>query len=472
MMTTKEFPAINLFDTKTRKLQALKSSDGKSLRIYGCGPTVYRDAHVGNMRTFLLSDIVIRLAKYIGYEIRFIQNITDVGHMSEDFVEDKILAQAKAESKDPYEIAKIYEARFHTDLKLLNITPADKYPKASECIDLMHNLINELIKKDHAYVGSDNCVYFSAQTFPSYGAISGNRLDSLKPGHRFEYSEAGAKRFHADWALWKAAENRTQMIWNSPWGNGFPGWHVECSAMSLHYLNGFVDLHLGGIDLRFPHHENERAQSNCIIDQEAVALWLHGEHLLFEGRKMAKSSNNVVLVSDLIARNLDPLALRLCFLENRYRSQMDLSWDSLKAAHQLLQRWREKILIWQASDSMQSDEGEILISQIVADLCDDLDTPRALQKIRSIEKSQSIGDGVKLEVFNKIDKLFGLDLFNPPNQSKNLPDHLNEILIQRQKARSEGNFSESDRLRDLLSENGIAVNDSKDGQTWNWLISD
>jgi cysteinyl-tRNA synthetase len=262
------------------------------------------------------------------------------------------------------------------------------------------------------------------------------------------------------------------MIWNSPWGNGFPGWHVECSAMSLHYLNGFVDLHLGGIDLRFPHHENERAQSNCIIDQEAVALWLHGEHLLFEGRKMAKSSNNVVLVSDLIARNLDPLALRLCFLENRYRSQMDLSWDSLKAAHQLLQRWREKILIWQASDSMQSDEGEILISQIVADLCDDLDTPRALQKIRSIEKSQSIGDGVKLEVFNKIDKLFGLDLFNPPNQSKNLPDHLNEILIQRQKARSEGNFSESDRLRDLLSENGIAVNDSKDGQTWNWLVSD
>jgi len=210
MKPVKELLKINLFDTKTRALQPLVSSDGKSLRIYGCGPTVYRDAHVGNMRTFLLSDIIIRLAKNLGYEIRFIQNITDVGHMSEDFVEDKILAQAKAESKDPYEIAKIYEARFHADLKLLNITPADNYPKASECIDLMHDLINKLIKKDNAYVGSDNCVYFSAQSFPGYGAISGNRLDSLKPGHRFEYSEDGAKRFHADWALWKAAENRTR----------------------------------------------------------------------------------------------------------------------------------------------------------------------------------------------------------------------------------------------------------------------
>ena len=289
----------------------LTSSDGEILRIYGCGPTVYRDAHVGNMRTFLLSDIVIRLAKFIGYKVKFIQNITDVGHMSEDFIEDKMLAQAKKESKDPYEIARIYEARFHSDLKLLNINPADNYPKASECIDLMHDLISKLITKGHAYVGSDNCVYFSAQSFEGYGAISGNRLDSLKPGHRFEYTEDGAKRFHADWALWKAAENRTEMIWNSPWGKGFPGWHIECSAMSLHYLNNFVDLHLGGIDLRFPHHENERAQSNCVIDREAVSLWMHGEHLLFEGRKMAKSAGNVVLVSDLIDRNLDPLCLRM-----------------------------------------------------------------------------------------------------------------------------------------------------------------
>ena len=461
---------ISLFDTKSRKLQPLKSSDGKRIRIYSCGPTVYRDAHVGNMRTFLLGDLVTRTAKYLGHDVEFIQNITDVGHMSEDFVEDKILAQAKAESKDPFEIARIYEARFHKDLSHLNITPADKYPKASECIEMMQDLISKLIEKNHAYVGSDNCVYFSAQSFPGYGAISGNRLDSLKPGHRFEYTEDGAKRFHADWALWKAAGDRTQMIWDSPWGAGFPGWHIECSAMSLHYLDEFVDLHLGGIDLRFPHHEDERAQSNCAIDKEAVELWVHGEHLLFEGRKMAKSTGNVVLISDLIEKNIDPLALRLCFLENRYRSQMDLSWESLKAAHSLLQRWREKIKVWQQDSNIDSPLTQKLIEEIVTDFRQDLDTPRALQKLRNLEKSESISDGSKHLVFKSVDQLFGLRLLNQIAQ-KELSLDAQKLLQQRDFARKSGDFSQSDRLRNELEKLGVAVKDSKSGQSWDWIIN-
>lgn len=461
---------ISLFDTKSRKLQPLKSSDGKKLRIYSCGPTVYRDAHVGNMRTFLLGDLVTRTAKYLGYDVEFIQNITDVGHMSEDFVEDKILAQAKAESKDPFEVARIYEARFHKDLSHLNITPANKYPKASECIKMMQDLISLLIAKNHAYVGSDNCVYFSAQSFPGYGAISGNRLDSLKPGHRFEYTEDGAKRFHADWALWKAAGDRTQMIWDSPWGAGFPGWHIECSAMSLHYLGGFVDLHLGGIDLRFPHHEDERAQSNCAIDKEAVELWVHGEHLLFEGRKMAKSTGNVVLISDLIEKHIDPLALRLCFLENRYRSQMDLSWESLKAAHSLLQRWREKIQLWQRDNNVDLPLTQKLIEEIVTDFRQDLDTPRALQKLRNLEKSESVSDGSKNLVFKAVDQLFGLNLQNKIAQ-KDLSLEAQKLLAQRAVARESGDFNESDRLRNELEKLGVAVKDSKSGQSWEWIIN-
>jgi cysteinyl-tRNA synthetase len=461
---------ISLFDTKSRKLQPLKSSDGKKLRIYSCGPTVYRDAHVGNMRTFLLGDLVIRTAKYLGHDVEFIQNITDVGHMSEDFVEDKILAQAKAESKDPFEVARIYEARFHKDLSHLNITPANKYPKASECIKMMQDLISLLIAKNHAYVGSDNCVYFSAQSFPGYGAISGNRLDSLKPGHRFEYTEDGAKRFHADWALWKAAGDRTQMIWDSPWGAGFPGWHIECSAMSLHYLGGFVDLHLGGIDLRFPHHEDERAQSNCAIDKEAVELWVHGEHLLFEGRKMAKSTGNVVLISDLIEKHIDPLALRLCFLENRYRSQMDLSWESLKAAHSLLQRWREKIQLWQRDNNVDLPLTQKLIEEIVTDFRQDLDTPRALQKLRNLEKSESVSDGSKNLVFKAVDQLFGLNLLNQIAQ-KDLSIEAQKLLAQRAVARESGDFNESDRLRNELEKLGVAVKDSKSGQSWEWIIN-
>lgn len=461
---------ISLFDTKSRKLQPLKSSDGKKLRIYSCGPTVYRDAHVGNMRTFLLGDLVIRTAKYLGHDVEFIQNITDVGHMSEDFVEDKILAQAKAESKDPFEVARIYEARFHKDLSHLNITVANKYPKASECIKMMQDLISLLIAKNHAYVGSDNCVYFSAQSFPGYGAISGNRLDSLKPGHRFEYTEDGAKRFHADWALWKAAGDRTQMIWDSPWGAGFPGWHIECSAMSLHYLGGFVDLHLGGIDLRFPHHEDERAQSNCAIDKEAVELWVHGEHLLFEGRKMAKSTGNVVLISDLIEKHIDPLALRLCFLENRYRSQMDLSWESLKAAHSLLQRWREKIQLWQRDTNVDLPLTQKLTEEIVTDFRQDLDTPRALQKLRNLEKSESVSDGSKNLVFKAVDQLFGLNLLNQIAQ-KDLSLEAQKLLAQRAVARESGDFNESDRLRNELEKLGVAVKDSKSGQSWEWIIN-
>jgi len=465
MITTE----IKLFDTKSRELQPLVISNDKKLRVYSCGPTVYRDAHVGNMRTFLLGDLVTRLAKFVGYKVEFIQNITDVGHMSEDFVEDKMLAQAKAESKDPFEIARIYEKRFHEDLRRLNIESANSYPKASECINLMQELIQKLIDSDHAYLGTDNCVYFSAQSFPGYGAISGNRLDALKPGHRFEYTEDGAKRFHADWALWKAAGDRTEMIWDSPWGKGFPGWHIECSAMSLHYLDKFVDLHLGGIDLRFPHHENERAQSNAAINKEAVALWIHGEHLLFESRKMSKSAGNVVLVSDLIDKHLDPLSLRVCFLENRYRSQMDLSWESLKAAHILIQRWREKIIIWR--QDMQSDSNQVknLVDEIVLDFSQDLDTPRAIQKLRVIEKDDSISNGVKYEVFKAVDPLFGLDLFKSVLKAE-LPDDLAQLLAARQVARDSKNFKESDRLRDLLAQKGIEVKDNKAGQEWDWQL--
>ena len=465
MITTE----IKLFDTKSRELQPLVISNDKKLRVYSCGPTVYRDAHVGNMRTFLLGDLIMRLVKFTGYQVEFIQNITDVGHMSEDFVEDKMLAQAKAESKDPFEIARIYEKRFHEDLRRLNIEPANSYPKASECINLMQELIQKLIETDHAYLGTDNCVYFSAQSFPGYGAISGNRLDALKPGHRFEYTEDGAKRFHADWALWKAAGDRTEMIWDSPWGKGFPGWHIECSAMSLHYLDKFVDLHLGGIDLRFPHHENERAQSNAAINKEAVALWIHGEHLLFESRKMSKSAGNVVLVSDLIDKHLDPLSLRVCFLENRYRSQMDLSWESLKAAHILIQRWREKIIIWQ--QDMQSDSNQVknLVDEIVLDFSQDLDTPRAIQKLRVIEKDDSISNGVKYEVFKAVDPLFGLDLFRSVLKAE-LPDDLAQLLAARQVARDSKNFKESDRLRDLLAQKGIEVKDNKAGQEWDWQL--
>jgi cysteinyl-tRNA synthetase len=447
---------MKLYDTQSRQLKEIDVTR-KQLQMYCCGPTVYRDAHVGNLRTFLLSDLIARVVQLNGSHPYLIQNITDVGHMSEDFVnDDKMLTQAKLEKVDPFEIARKYEAKFHQDLADLNIVPAAGYPRASESIDLMLALIGKLIDADFAYVGSDSSVYFSAQKFASYGAISGNKLDSLKPGHRYEYSEDGAKRFHADWALWKAAGDRTEMVWESPWGKGFPGWHIECSAMSLELLDGHVDIHVGGIDLRFPHHENERAQSNALINTEAVDLWVHGEHLLFEGKKMSKSSGNVVLLKDVIERGLDPLAIRLCFLENKYRSQMDLTWSSIEAAHETLKRWRMKMSQWGSEKSMQIDP------EIESAFNTDLDTPRVIMRLREIEKSDSDN---KASFFRYADQVLGLDL-DRPLETKVLTPQMKTLLDERALARTEKRWADSDRLRVELENFGLDIKDTPEGQSW------
>jgi cysteinyl-tRNA synthetase len=447
---------MKLYDTQSRELKDVDVTQ-EVIRMYCCGPTVYRDAHVGNLRTFLLSDLIARVVRLNESTPCLIQNITDVGHMSEDFVnDDKMLSQAKLEKVDPFEIARKYEARFHADLASLNIEPAAAYPRASESIEMMLDLIERLIEAEFAYVGSDSSVYFSAEKFLTYGAISGNKLDSLKPGHRYEYSEDGAKRFHADWALWKAAGDRTEMVWDSPWGKGFPGWHIECSAMSLKLLNGHVDIHVGGIDLRFPHHENERAQSNALINEEAVDLWVHGEHLLFEGKKMSKSSGNVVLLKDVIERGFDPLAIRLCFLENKYRSQMDLTWNSIEAADETLKRWRMKMAGWGVGTQITIDP------EIELALNTDLDTSRAIMRLREIEKSTVQDKG---SIFRYADQVLGLDLERPIVQ-KVLTPHMQKLLDDRAIARSEKRWSDSDEIRGELENLGLEIKDTPEGQRW------
>jgi len=454
---------LSLFNTRSRTVEPVVASNGEFVRIYSCGPTVYRDAHVGNLRTFLLSDLITKSLRYSGVETRLVQNITDVGHMSEDLHEDKLLAESAARKLDPFEIAREYERRFHNDLALLGVEPAYKYPRASESIEMMQSFITGLIEKGHAYVGVDSSVYFDARSFESYGDISGNRLDALKPGHRYEYTDDGAKNFHADWALWKSAGARTEMIWDSPWGPGFPGWHIECSAMSLHYLDGAVDLHLGGIDLRFPHHENERAQSNAAAGYEVVTHWAHGEHLLFEGRKMSKSAGNVVLVSDLVARGLDPLSLRLTFLENRYRSQIDLTWDALIAADSTLKRWRKKLKDWGSSEP--TPESALIISKLVDLILNDLGSADAIVELRRIERDEQLTPGLRAHVFRELDQIFSLDLDRVDGPIL-LTEEQSALLDARAQARAGKDFATSDSLRDQLRTLGIEVKDGPSGQSY------
>jgi len=400
---TQDGTGLFLYNTQSREIEEICARLGTRFHIYCCGPTVYRSAHVGNLRTFLLPDLVSRILKFDGWHPVLVQNITDVGHMSENF-EDKLLEEASREKRNPLDIAREFENQFFDDLTRLNITHADRSPRASESISLMQEMITTLIEKEFAYIGNDGSVYFAAEKFESYGAISGNRLDSLKPGHRYEYTDDGEKNFHADWALWKAAGERSEMVWDSPWGSGFPGWHIECSAMSMKFLDARVDLHIGGIDLRFPHHENERAQSNSVAHREVVAHWLHGEHLLFEGRKMSKSAENVVLVEDIIAKGFDPLALRLTFLESKYRNQLDLSWEALRAADKTIKRWRLRISEWGAPAQ------DVDVEEFMALIRNDFDFPRALVKLRALEKDSSVDASVKSAIFLKLDEILGLKL--------------------------------------------------------------
>lgn len=475
---------MRLYDTRAKAVCDVVPARAGTLSVYACGPTVYRDAHVGNMRTFLLTDLIRRTAELDGLSVAVVQNITDVGHMADDTglgdeardgdidegqanTEDKVLTQAAREGRSALDLARSYEDRFHADLAALNIYPAQHYPRASESIDLMIDLIARLMDLGHAYVGGDGSVFFDARSFPGYGELSGNRLEDLRPGHRFDGGVDPAKRFHADWALWKRAKaTRTQLVWDTPWGVGFPGWHTECSAMSLALLGERIDVHTGGIDLRFPHHEDERAQSNSVTGHDVVRHWVHGEHLLFEGRKMSKSAGNVVLVSDLAARDLDPLALRLAFLEHRYRQQMNLTWAVLQAADSTLARWRDRVAGWATSPSAAMPRDRVDVMRRAVD--DDLDTPRVIRMLRELEKDPAIAPGAKFETFAHLDRVLGLDLVRTvgqqPAEAAAPPDEVAALLTERTAARATKDWTASDRIRDQIAALGFTVIDTPDGQ--------
>jgi cysteinyl-tRNA synthetase len=463
---------FRLYDTRLRGLTEITPARRGELRMYACGPTVYRFAHVGNMRTFLLPDLIRRNAERHGWSVIVCQNITDVGHLADDNEpdpdgEDKILAQARAEGKSALDIARFYEDAFWADCAALNIGKPDFAPRASESIDLMIDMIGKLIDTGHAYRVADGSVYFDARSVPDYGVISGNRLDELRPGYRFAHGVEENKRFHADWALWKAAPTGRELTWAAPWGNGFPGWHTECSAMSLKLLGDVIDIHTGGIDLRFPHHEDERAQSNSVAGHEVVRHWVHGEHVLFEGRKMAKSTGNVVLLADVTALGYDPLAVRLALLEHRYRQQMNLTWDTLAAADGTVRRWRDLVADW-ANEPSKPICAEYW-SRITSALDDDLDTPAALRALRELAKDSEIPMGSKFETFVAADRILGLDLVSlvgQPRSAPSLPDGADAKLAERAAARERKDFATADRLRDDLADLGVNVRDTPDGQAW------
>ncbi|MET8984266.1 cysteine--tRNA ligase [Nonomuraea wenchangensis] len=409
----------------TRAGQVVPVQLGRLVRIYTCGPAGHRRAHVGDLRTYVLADLVRRVLERRRARVLACQNITDLGHPTG-------VDHADA---------------FRADATALNLRPPEHTPRASENVEPMVELIAKLVERGHAYAVPDGSVFFDVRTFPAYGELSGDRPEEPRP---------------ADWALWKPGDG--ELTWDSPWGRGFPGPHVGCSAMSLRFLGPVVDLHLGGIDLRFPHHEDERAQSDAVTGHEVVRHWVHGEHLLFDGREMAESTGNVVLLSDVTAAGLDPLAVRMAFLEHRYRRRLDLTWDTLRAADRTLRRWRSRVAEWAESPSAPMAAGHV--ERVESALGDDLDTPAALRVLRELERDESVPPGAKLEAFLHVDQVLGLDLPIDIGKAPTLPAGAGELLEARSRAREAADWTEADRLRDELAELGVRVSDTPSGQTW------
>ncbi|MGZ8607167.1 MAG: cysteine--tRNA ligase [Actinomycetota bacterium] len=456
---------MRLFDSLSRELHDVSPADGETVRIYSCGPTVYRYIHIGNMRSFMLGDLIRRALRFEGRSVRWIMNITDVGHMTDEVSDtgrDKMELAETDEGLSAAEIAEKYTTAFLEDADLVGIQRADLYPHATQHIPEMIALIETLIAKGHAYE-TDGTVYYDVTTFPGYGKISGNTLEQLRAGHRQEVAIDPAKRHPEDFALWKHAGPNRALTWPSPWGVGFPGWHIECSAMSMKHLGERFDVHTGGNDNKFPHHEDEIAQSEGAVGHEVVSTWVHGGFLQMKGKKMAKSEKNVYRVTDLAEQGVDPLAYRLLCFGTRYRSEMDFSWEALEGQHRRLGDLRRRVASWGGTPAPDLSERALSLDARFRDaVADDLDLPRALV-VLSETVSSDLPEAERLALVTSWDAVLGLDLGRDAREGWEPSGDVLALVAERDAARAGKDYATSDALRDRLQAMGLEVMDSPEG---------
>ena len=451
---------IYFYNTLTKQKDLFKPIEEGKVKIYSCGPTVYKDATIGNMRTNLLNDTLRRVLKYNGYELKHVMNITDVGHLVSDGDEgeDKMLKSAREEHKTPLEIAEHYTKLFFRDLERLNIETPEIVCKATDHIKEMLEMVQKIMKNGYAYETS-TAIYFDVSKLDKYGILSGINLNDQKAGARVDIDPE--KRNPYDFALWIKAPANHLMKWDSPWGPSYPGWHIECSAMSTKYLGEEFDIHTGGIDLVPTHHENEIAQNKGACGKNPAHYWIHGEYLLINGGKMSKSLGNTYLIDDIIARGYSPLAYRLFNYSCHYRGKLNFTWEGIESANTSLIRLREGY-----QKHLQGNED--VSEEIIADMenrfhqaiNDDMNMPLALsvvwEAVKYPKKSFKIA-----KLLKKFDTVLGIKIDEV--QENKIPQEILELVEERKQARIAKNWSESDRLRDLISEKGYIVKDTKDG---------
>jgi len=456
-----DLPPVRLYNTFTRRKEVLQPLEAGVVRMYSCGPTVYRYVHVGNLRTFMLPDLLRRSLEYLGHETYQVMNITDVGHLTDDTFErgeDKMLVSAKLENKTPEEIAAAYTEAFLQDVGKVNIRPASVYPRATDYIAQMIELVERLLQTGNAYK-VEGTVYYDISSFPAYGRLSRNTPENLMAGHRGQPDPH--KRHPGDFTLWKAAAQQRLQTWPSPWGRGYPGWHIECSAMSMSILGDRFDIHTGGADNVFPHHEAEIAQSEAVQGHRVVGTWLHGGLLMLSGARMAKSAGNFFRITELEEQGFDPLAFRYLVLQAKYRAPLNFSTEGLAGADRALRALRERVAEWSAV-SLGGESVETWESRFRAAIADDLDTPAAMALVAELARSD-VAPSAKAALLRSWDRVLGLDLARPEPEVA-LPDGAAELLSARERARAGKDFSHSDQLRDELAALGVHVIDTPAGQ--------
>ena len=454
---------LYFYNTLTRKKEIFKPLHEREVRMYSCGPTVYKDATIGNMRTYIMNDIIRRVLKYNDYTVKHAMNITDVGHLVSDGDEgeDKMVKSSREMHKTPTEIANYYTDLFFQDLEKLNIETPEIICKATEHISDMIKYVQKLIDNGYAYITS-TAIYFDVSKLDKYGILSGIKLDEQKAGARVDVDTE--KRNPYDFALWiKAPENHI-MKWESPWGLSYPGWHIECSAMGQKYLGAVFDIHTGGIDLIPTHHENEIAQSKGACGKNPARFWIHGEYLLIDGGKMSKSLGNVYLLKDIEAKGYDPLAYRLFTYSSGYRTKLNFTWDAMPASQKSLEKlkqgYQNHLL---GSDDISDEEIAKYEEDFHKAINDDLNMPLAMsvvwEIIKNPKKSKKLAD-----LLLKFDTVLALKIDEPIKQKvSEIPSEIIELAEKRKQARENKNWEESDKIRDEIKSKGYIIKDSKEG---------
>ena len=465
---------VYFFNTLTRKVeQFIPNVDGK-VAMYTCGPTVYHFAHIGNLRSYIMEDILEKTLRYVGYDVKRVMNITDVGHLTSDADtgEDKMLKGAKREHKTVMEIAKYYTDAFFDDCRKLNIKRPDVVEPATNCIPDFINMVKVLLEKDYAYIAGGN-VYFDTSKLDDYYVFSSQSEKELMVGVRDDVSEDINKKNKTDFVLWftKSKFDNQELKWDSPWGVGYPGWHIECSCISMKHLGEYMDIHCGGVDNIFPHHTNEIAQSEAYLGHKWCNYWFHVHHLNDKSGKMSKSKGEFLTVSLLEEKGYNPLVYRLFCLQSHYRKPLEFSYEVLDNMTTAYNKLIKKIGELKADGSVDEEAFAGFRNKFEDAICSDLNTSSAITVIYDVLRSD-INDVTKLELIKSFDEVLSLDLLKDHGNDKesSVDSELKEYILakieERKAAKKEKDFAKADAIRDELAAKGIQIKDTREGTVW------